>query len=103
MDDILTAKKMLDSGNSIILVCNGMVLTNNKALDVALSEFISSKFDFSEFILGIVEVNSSISSLIIDLKVKCIITYKLSDIAKNELEKNGIKCSYKELTNEFEN
>ncbi len=102
-NDLLTAKKMLDSGNAVILVCNGMVLTNNKGLDIALNEFISSNFDFKEFVLGIVEVNSIISSLIIDLKVKCIITYKLSNIAKEKLENNGIKCSYKELINEFEN
>ncbi len=102
-NDLLTAKKMLDSGCSTVLVYNGMVLTNNKDIEVAINEFISSKLDFKLFTLGVKEINSFISSLIIDLNVKCIITYKLSNIAKDNLEKNNIKCSYKELIIEVEN
>ncbi len=102
-NDLLTAKKMLDSGCSTVLVYNGIVLTNNKDIEVAINEFISSKLDFKLFTLGVKEINSFISSLIIDLNVKCIITYKLSNIAKDILEKNNIKCSYKELIIEVEN
>jgi len=35
-NDLLTAKKMLDSGCSTVLVYNGMVLTNNKDIEVAI-------------------------------------------------------------------
>ena len=103
MDDILTAKKILDSGYSVVLCYNGMVLTNKKSEEVALSEFIESKLDFSNFTIALKEINSHISCLIVQLNVKSIVTYKLSDIAKEELEKNGIKCNYKDLINELEN
>lgn len=102
-NDLLNAKKILDSGINVVLSYNGMILTNNKEASIAINEFILSQMDFTMFTLGVSEIKSDIVSLIIDLGVKSIITYKLSDIAKELLEKNDVKCSYKELINELEN
>ena len=84
-NDLLNAKKTLDSGVSVVLSYNGMILTSNKEANIAINEFISSKLDFTMFTLGANMIKSDIVSLIIDLGVKSIITYKLSDIAKELL------------------
>ena len=97
-EDIIVAKKMLDKGYSVVICYKGAVLTSNKELFSALTEFIDSKLDFSMFSLAANEILESHDKLVNDLKIKDVIAYKISDKAKNILDNYDINCNYLELT-----
>ena len=97
-EDIIIAKKILDTGFSVVICHKGMVLTSKKDSIESLNEFINSNLDFSEFAIAMREVNKDHTSLLVKLKIKDIITYKISDKAKIILDSENINCNYLELT-----
>lgn len=97
MEDITTAKKILDTGFTVVVCYKGMVLTSKKPIIEALNEFISSNLDFKPFSLALHLIDLDIANLIIKLGIQSIATYKISSDAKELFDNLSINYKYNEL------
>ena len=97
MEDLMIAKKALDTGYTCVIAHNGLVLTNKDNIKIAINNFLSSNIDFSNYSLAITFVNSDICSLLMKLNIKKIFSYKLSMKAKSIFDSNKIIYRYSEL------
>ena len=97
MEDIITAKKILDTGFTVVVCYKGMVLTSKKEYSIALNEFIDSKLDFKPFSLAIHEIDIDNANLILKLGLQNIATYKISSAAKELFDQNNLNYKYNEI------
>ena len=95
--DLLAAKKMLDKGYTLVICYKGMIFTSNKEKSVALKEFIDSKLDLSMFSIAFNSVELIDTESLLKLGIKKVITYKLSNEAKDIFDSNNFIYNYYEL------
>ena len=97
MEDLIIAKKALDTGYTCVLSNKGLLLTSKDDLEKALNDFINSKIDFKDFSIAITYINESIFLLIDKLEIKKIYTYELSNEVKKILDERSILYKYAKL------
>ena len=99
-DDLLAAKRVLDTGYTCVLCYKGMVFTSKKEGILPLVEFLDSKCDFKMFSICKKEINECSAILLVKFGINNISTYSLTKKAKNIFDNYGILCKYNELVDE---
>lgn len=97
MEDLMIAKKALDTGYTCVIAHNGLVLTSNDKEILALNNFINSNIDFNDFSLAITYIDKDIFELINKLKIKKVFSYKLSKEIKELFDELEMLYKYSEL------
>ena len=93
--DIVAAKKILDTNISCVICYKGAVFTNDKPYNKAIIEFMNSGFDFSMFSLAITDIDLLTASII-----KGIFSYRISRRSLDLLNKRNVEIYYNELIEE---
>lgn len=98
--DIVAAKKILDTNISCVICYKGAVFTNDKPYNKAIIEFMNSGFDFSMFSLAITDIDLLTASIISKLDIKGIFSYRISRRSLDLLNKRNVEIYYNELIEE---
>ena len=98
--DIVAAKKILDTNISCVICYKGAVFTNDKPYNKAIIEFFNSGFDFSMFSIAITDIDLFTAAILKKLKIKGIFSYKISRKSLDLLNKENVEIYYNEIIDE---
>ena len=97
--DVVAAKKILDTDYTCVVCYKGVVLTSKKECNEAIFDFLKSKFDFSMYAIAVSNLDFIGANLIIELGIKNVFSYKVSDKALELLNNNNITSYHNEIIN----